>query len=263
MIEQISRFFPKKKAAFFHFLFALCVFAWLTLQPYMQQWITYQTHGQLLDSLSVHVDSFTEQQMRVLHGGQAFYASLSAPSFFLSLDQTSYAFWSVGWIFFAFVSAICVWLEKKSAQIFALISVFFAVLALLASFDKVAPPSDLYPTKNDIFNHYVQEKETQVFSQKENLLRGWHRYLVVQWSKELPSADPAIFKQQLTKGLVLFNLHRVEKLTKGEDPQLLLQGFLKAPSFFTHLMILLWNIGFAWILFQKMHELKPISPVRS
>lgn len=76
----------------------------------------------------------------------------------------------------------------------------------------VSPSADalLFPSEQELVAGYVDGALSQnVFEQQEQLMLGWQRFLVKHWTKQTPSADPAVLAIQAEEGEYAFTLERL------------------------------------------------------
>lgn len=117
------------------------------------------------------------------------------------------------------------------------------------------PPSPtaeqrLFPSEAVILQDYVGEPlKPSISEQQKQLLQGWENYLVREWAKETPAADPQHFRQQVESGDFAFNLARLEAIknerasrTRKQEPISLLALYL------------FWNLSFALIVHKALKQ---------
>lgn len=100
----------------------------------------------------------------------------------------------------------------------------------------------LYPSEKILVENYLPEPlNTNIFEQRDQLLKAWQLYLVTEWAGESPSSDPAILAKQAESGEYAFNTLRLQKMFSSprQHPPLLEPLWLLALYFF-------WNVYFAY-----------------
>jgi hypothetical protein len=106
----------------------------------------------------------------------------------------------------------------------------------------------LFPAEEYVLTTYAESSENKSIRERENLLLGWHRYLIYEWADEIPSEDPLLFKEQIDKALFAFNVARLKWILEGKGDEVVLAGFAMPPSFFQITCYFIWNLCFAWFI---------------
>ena len=160
------------------------------------------------------------------------------------------------WMFFSFFTSIFILLRVEGATLSAwLLPIITAIYAFNnLYFAPIAPPSvdqQLFPSENTIISKYLKEPlSSKISEQKEQLLKGWHLYLIQEWNKENPSISQEKFDLQVESGLFSFNIERLtlmEKQKKMSDSTLF--SYKQFP--FLLLIYLMWNLFFAAFVNRK------------
>lgn len=121
-------------------------------------------------------------------------------------------------------------------------------LALFFLFDNqrqghlvVEQEKQLFPSEKEIVQNYLKEPlSSDILQQREQLLKGWNFYLIINWAQEKPSEDPVIFQKQAEHGEFMFNIGRLTMMEKMQ------KQFPQKTSLFILCMYLAWNLFFAW-----------------
>jgi hypothetical protein len=110
----------------------------------------------------------------------------------------------------------------------------------------------IYPSEKEIVQNYVKEPlKPSVDGQREQLLRGWHLYLIDKYVHETPSQDKEAYTQQVERGEYGFSLARLEALEKSK-PIEEKDFYLGKESNINLLFYMLWNLFFATFVYFKM-----------
>jgi len=121
-----------------------------------------------------------------------------------------------------------------------------------------SPDTLLFPSEGEIVSNYIDGGlSPNVFEQKEQLMEGWSRYLIINWSKEQPSDDPKTFLKQGEKAEFLFNLARLDLLAQkaSSSPR----NNVRDPIWLLALYFF-WNVFFAYTV---TRHLNPICDPKS
>lgn len=118
----------------------------------------------------------------------------------------------------------------------------------------------LFPTEDVIIATYLKEPlSSDILKQREQLLQGWHLYLIKEWAHADPSKDPVLFQQQIEEGKFNFNVHRLTAITPNSS------AFISKSSFLTALLYVIWNLFFAsyvnWHLFHEKKLNNKYTPI--
>lgn len=154
------------------------------------------------------------------------------------------------WIFFSILIPIFILMKidgaHRAAWILPFITFIFGFNQIAFNpFDHELFENSLFPNEQTIVDDYLDEPlATSILTQKEQLLKGWHLYVINKWAKEAPSSDSTDFTEQLAKGLYAFNLARIDaiNLDSAFPPYLRKKGSFFMMSFFV------WNFFFAWFV---------------
>ncbi len=154
---------------------------------------------------------------------------------------------ALAWIFFSLVISLLLLfhIEGAKAAVWILPLLVVGYGYFLYASPQTAPPG-LFPSEQYVRETYLLEEENT--SQREQLLQGWHHYVIHEWAHQTPSADPALYDQQLDEGLFAFNIARLQWIWAGKGDEVVVAGFTTPPSAFRVLTYLLWNLIFAWMI---------------
>lgn len=143
----------------------------------------------------------------------------------------------------------------KLELLWTLIAIVIPILLLLRN-PKALPFVWLFPLialgyawNNQTHGHSALQsifpKESSVMDQKNASKKewenGWNSYLIREWAKEEPSANPAVFEGQAVKGEFFFNLARIDHLSDD-----LASSFWERRSLLILLLYIIWNTYFAY-----------------
>ena len=165
------------------------------------------------------------------------------------------------WIFFSIVIAILILLKKEGAKqaawILPLIVMAYAVDNQLTGIPQSASPDyHLFPKEELIVQNYLTEPLSPILlEQKEQLEKGWNRYLIDNWSSnqtqnENDQPETAEFNFTVARLNLLHSQPRSEWL----------HVFHEKLGLFPLFLYLLWNGLFAWVcgarpIFVSIHNL--------
>lgn len=151
------------------------------------------------------------------------------------------------WLLFSLIIPILLLKRVEGAQAAAwLLPIIVLAYAADNQLNSVKSPlsvdEKLFPSEETILKDYLKEAlSPSIFKQQEQLLAGWHLYLIKEWGKEEPSTNPSIFEKQIQKGEFAFTLERT-KMTP-----LTIEGHVNQKMSLGLLAIYLsWNLFFAW-----------------
>lgn len=246
----------RKKKIFIisHLCLAFAYLSWLLIQPYVKDVLTKKSEKALYEMVFAREELFqalAQEDQELLRNGYAH--PRQHPSFVqewgeLFFVQTSP--FALAWLFFSIVICLLLLFRIEGASLTVWLLPFVTVL--YGYFLYTAPPSSapsLFP-KEEYVRELYADSAAGLRDQRETLLKGWHRYLVVEWGHETPSEDAALFKNQLEKGLFAFNVARLKWLLAGRGDEVILAGFAPSFSFLRVLFYFMWNFLFAWFLNQ-------------
>lgn len=258
--------FPARVVAILQLCLAFSLLLWQASQPFMgdlfrikSQMLMYQdvmgigdeNHKIRLERNAEHFAALPDNLKRILVEKYDFLQEQLSHSFRQKLHRLFHLFaygissYELSWILFSVIIAILVLKRTEGAQHATWI---LPGLALLFLFDNhrngvVAdtPENSLFPSEQEIVQNYLQEPFSKdIFQQREQLLKGWHVYLVKEWAKEDPSEMLPLFQQQAEKGEFLFNVSRLLKQNPFQN-----HSSPKKSHLFLLFLYLGWNLFFA------------------
>ncbi len=152
------------------------------------------------------------------------------------------------WIFFSITLAILILLKvegaKTAAWLLPLIVVAYSLDNQLTGKVISSPDLKLFPTEERIIHDYLNEPlSSSLLVQKDQLEKGWNRYLIDQWSKNTESNK----SQQLEEGEFHFTLARLTILHNQPRSEWLNVSHEKL-SLVSLIFFLIWNFLFAWVV---------------
>lgn len=192
-----------------------------------------------------------EQQQQLL-GQLATLTSKTETSFWTKLKRSFYilAFelpaFERAWLFFSIIISILLLLRwegaAKAAWILPLIVFCYAWNNVWYGDLQNSPPDvHLFPSEELIVRDYLHEPlNANIMDQQPQLLLGWKRYLIHNWTSEKPSSDEAIFEHQVEKGEFAFNVARLNLLKDHSSPE----PFHEKASLGMLILYFMWNIYF-------------------
>lgn len=125
------------------------------------------------------------------------------------------------------------------------------LLAFFYSFDNYlysphyggSADAKIFPKEEIIVSWYVDAPlSSNLLEQKEQLIRGWNRYLIEEWSKVPAPSDPREFAMQAEVGEFMFNVQRL--IAYGRPESIISNISYREPMVLLG-MYILWNFFFA------------------
>lgn len=162
--------------------------------------------------------------------------------------------WLLAWAFSSVVLSLLLLKRIEGSQ-----GATFGLLLLALSFvyfnggrPKPAEPKEfsVYPTEKEIVEDYLEEPlSPSIFTQHEQLNKGFEIYLIKKWAEKTPSNDPDTYRLQVEEGQFYFNLAKLDALkdepVNNQEVKIYRKGFLFYLSF------LFWNVFFALFMSRK------------
>jgi hypothetical protein len=153
--------------------------------------------------------------------------------------------YELAWIFFSIIVSIML-LKKVEGAAHAvwLLPVLVAVYAVDARWfnpkEQRSPDAALFPTENELVENYLDEKlNDDIFEQHNQLMKGWKKYLVVNWTQKEFSSEITSFENQVEEGEFNFTLARIETSNQQSNTKYQSAIWLLVVYFF-------WNSYFAY-----------------
>lgn len=117
--------------------------------------------------------------------------------------------------------------------------------------------SRLFPTENEIVYGYLDEPlSANIFEQREQLLWGWKRYLIKEWTGHNEALFSPEFDLQAEEGEHAFNLARIAALSKSTAKPVLQHPVRELPILLA--LYLFWNFFFAFSVWKQIsNESRP------
>lgn len=266
---------------------AFALITWSAIQPFMGEFFSHKTrlniyqmvmgNPQLIHTVPEETKNEIKEKINRNHSRflllpidvqekiQTQYKDLNAPTKTTFLEKTKRAFnilifeippFSQAWIFFSIILSILLLLRIEGAQAASYLLPFIVLIYgmnnfLFAPLPPKSPDHSLFPSEKMIVENYLDEPFShQILEQKEQLTKGWKRYLVQNWTKQEPSKDKALFEQQVEEGEFFFQMARLDKLSGQPliDTKTMLRT-KEAP--FVLMLYLGWNLFFALFVNRK------------
>lgn len=267
---------PARIVAIIQLCLAFSLLLWQASQPFMgdlfrikSQMLVYQD----VMGINTRADATLEHKIRLERNGERFanlpknlkrsitenYASLQKQleySFKQKMERLLHIFayevspYELAWIFFSVVISVMLLKRVEGASHAAWL---LPALALFFLFDSqkhgahpaLNPENHLFPSEQEIVESYLREPlSVDILKQREQLLQGWHLYLIKEWAHEIPNEELATFQQQAEKGEFMFNTNRLEQTQS--------KLFQTKTSLFLLCMYFAWNLFFAWFINNRL-----------
>lgn len=220
--------------------FAFTFFSWLLMKPLVMQTAARKSHAALFEMVEQHPE----------YAKQAPIPASYTPDKSRLLDEPPFA---LAWLFFSVVVCLLLLFHIEGAVIASWLLPLLVVGYAYFLYANPPPPTEgLFPSEAYVRAHYLEEGE--------ELLTGWHRYLVTEWAKTSPSSDPAQFEQQLDQGLFAFNYARLKWIREGKGDEVIRAGFATPPSLLRVMCYFIWNVVFAWVITRESRSAAQSSP---
>jgi hypothetical protein len=167
------------------------------------------------------------------------------------------SFFELAWIILSIIVPILLLKRTEGARDAVWLLPLLALLFLFEHQRQEFNPSQeisIYPSEQEIVQNYLKKPlSSNILKQREELLRGWNLYLIKNWTKEIPSEDPLIFKDQAEQGEFMFNIHRLKQNSFKNPPK---------TSLFMLCIYLGWNLFFAWMINHHMKSINTPIPAK-
>ncbi|MCH9625839.1 MAG: hypothetical protein S4CHLAM123_10210 [Chlamydiales bacterium] len=252
----------KKIFIIFHLCFAFAFLFWLLIQPSAKEIISQKTELALYEMVLEH-DEFLnelplEEQLKLTDGYEEA-QNKQRPSIFHQIGHLFFVEtppFALAWLFFSIVICLMLLFEIEGSTI----AVWLLPLLVLgyAYFLYSTPPieqNSLFPSEEYVLTKYVAANELKTMNYRESLLLGWHRYLIQEWTNQVPSYEVDEFKDQLDRGLFAFNVARLNWSLEGKPDEVIRAGFMAPPSILRVMCYLIWNMFLAWYISRKKNLL--------
>jgi len=196
--------------------------------PYQQQLNIQEGYKELADSMQLPFSTKMSQSTRIL--------LIELPPF------------QKAWIFFSIIIPLLMLMKIDGAHRAAWVLPIITLVFIANQYTFPAVPENLkeyalFPTEKEIFEGYLKVPLADSISdQREQLINGWHLYLIDQWVGEEPSNDQSVLERQVADGLFAFNISRVEAIKEDSA----FPSYLRKKGPFLLMTFLAWNLFFAW-----------------
>lgn len=186
-------------------------------------------------------------------GNRTFVSKLQRAFHILAFELPAF---EQAWIFFSVLIPVLLLLRIEGArQVAWLLPIVVVVYAINNRWSGVEshPTGDerLFPTEEFIVNNYVREPLGEdIREQHDQLLRGWHLYLVDKWTRQRPSENAEQFAKQVEEGEYAFNVARVQALGEMKAAERL-EPFRQKETWWILIPYIMWNVFFAWFVNRK------------
>jgi hypothetical protein len=237
------------------FTLLLCILGY----PFMGQHYILKSRLLVFDSV-IQTDLFKAlpmEKQNVMLQGREFIKSKMGNSFTTKVSSSltkfaTTALFKQAWIGFSIVIALLILLKAEGAVVAAWILPFLALIYTWDNYhngwkQSTFPEEMLFPSEKLLIDKYLSGKlSSNIFNQREELIYGWHLYLIDEWAKEIPVTEPLLFKEQVARGEFAFNLKRASLIS-----QIPLDRKEKKESFLLLSLYIAWNSYFAWFVNRK------------
>lgn len=265
---------PARICAIIQLCLAFSLFLWNASEPFIGELFTWKSRllfYQDVMGISAHENISKEKEAHLSRNAERFHALHKAIQLSLSEDmqhiqkQLQRSFWDklyslitlyvyrispyeLAWIFFSIVIAILLLKQVEGAAqavwILPLLTALYAADSRLFAHPFSLQDSDLFPSEQQLVESYIKEPLSQdIFVQQRQLIQGWKRYLIVEWTHQIPSEDPVIFEQQAEDGEFSFTLARLQLRSKQQVSALKNRIPPSGPIL---LVYFFWNTYFAY-----------------
>ncbi len=256
----------KKVFIILHLIFTFTFLSWLLMKPYVLEVMAKKSQLALYEMVIEKESLFhslpSDQQTQIVEDFERA-QTRSGPSLMHAVGRLFFVdtpVFALAWIFFSIAICLLLLFHIEGATLAIWILPFLIIgygYELYTS--RTHKPEGLFPKESYVREHYIDSQE--ILGKRELLQKGWHRYLITEWTHTEPSGDPDIFQKQLDQGLFAFNIARLNWIQEGKGDEIVLAGFAAPPSFFRVLSYFLWNTLFAWMItrHRKVSRSDPLS----
>lgn len=248
----------KKAFILLHLCLACTYLCWLVILPYVKEIVSYKSHISLYESVLSKRQLLTclsDEDQRVIQEGYSQMGQHRPASFW---NQFGQAFWTetppfaLAWLFFSLVIPILFLFSIEGAALSAWILPCIVVGYGGFLFETTPKHSEgIFPKEQYVLENYVNQDGKISRSKRDQLILGWHRYLIQEWAQESPLVDPSLYQEQLDKGFFAFNVARLKRIAEGKGDEVVTAGFSTPPSWLRIGCYFIWNCLFAWIINRK------------
>lgn len=133
------------------------------------------------------------------------------------------------------------WLLPLVAVLYGFTNYFYAPSKSLSAADQ------LFPTEQVIVQNYLKHPlGDTIAEQHDQLLHGWHLYLIKEWAHQEPLVDPILFIAQAETGEYAFDVARLNALIEQGGSKK--TDFNKREPLSLLILYILWNVLVAWMI---------------
>lgn len=248
----------KKILTILHLGFAFTFLCWLLIQPYVKEVVTQKSakalFAQVMEKEALFRGLSSEKQKAIVEGFEQA-KKKSKPSFLHEIGHLFFVStppFALAWLFFSLAIPLLLLFRIEGAALATwLLPLIVLGYAYFLYSEPVLSNESLFPTEEYVRSHYIEKSEFASLNQRESLLLGWHRYLILEWAHEAPSEEKKKFSLQLEKGLFAFNVARLEWLLADKGDEIVTKGFMAHPSILRIICYFIWNLSFAWFMNRK------------
>lgn len=150
-----------------------------------------------------------------------------------------------GWIFFSILISILILLRVEGSKDTTWILVLLTLCYCYQNFYNGHSPSEpadtpLFPKEEVLVQHYLSSEERSLLNTREQLEKGWERYLIQHWSPIHYSNHDL----QIEEGEFYFTIARLKNLRDQPLPTLYQQARVQVNPLYL-LLYLIWNVYLA------------------
>lgn len=164
----------------------------------------------------------------------------------------------MAWLCLAIIIPVILLLKVESARqaiwLLPLVACIYGIDNFVFAPDpKPGFDAQLFPSEQYIIDEYLEAPLSKnIFEQREQLKRGWELYLIDRWKSDIPSPDPARFKEQVEEAEYNFHMARLKLQTPPVTPN---DRYRKEPLGLL-LSFIGWNLLFATAVHRSLKKNK-------
>lgn len=239
--------------AILHLCIAFTLILWYASQPFMGRYFTVKSRLKIFESVfdNPHFQTLPDLQKIVVMNKYNEISTELDVSFGHKCLQSIYVLvkeiptYEQAWLVLSVILPIYLLKRREGSwQAAWLLPILCLAFCIENRFQgnthSVSKEEGLFPSEAYIVQRYLDKPLSEnILEQQEQLIEGWKRYLVMEWSKVGEN-----FEEKVNSGEFEFTLARIDRT---ELPQTLLVN--KRLSFFMLALYLFWNVYFAWTFF--------------
>jgi len=245
--------------AILHLCLAFTMILWFASQPFMGRYFAVKSRMTIFDAVfksGLFLELSKDKQLE-LHNKYFFLQEELETSFLIKCSQSLKVLfveipaYEQAWLVLSVILPIYLLKRREgswqAAWLLPLLCFAFCIDNRLNHIPVQSGEEMLFPSEQTIVIEYLNEPLSEnILEQREQLLKGWNRYLARVWAHESEITDATVHN-----GEFLFTVARAEK---SELPKTMIVN--KQLSYVMLTLYLFWNVYFAWTFFLHRKQFK-------